>query len=62
MTQNEAAFVRGLSTLTGKEIEIDIEPTDKVMRGQYLFMPISLYVHLFGYAGELGLYPLMLSA
>lgn len=28
------------------------------MCGQYLFMPISLYVHVFGYAGELGLFPL----
>uniref|UniRef100_A0A8C0JMM4 Ubiquitin-like protein NEDD8 n=1 Tax=Canis lupus dingo TaxID=286419 RepID=A0A8C0JMM4_CANLU len=27
-----------INTLTGKEIEIDIEPTDKVIYGQY-FMP-----------------------
>lgn len=38
-------------TLTGKEIEIDIEPTDKVMYGQY-FMPVSLHGHLFGYVDE----------
>lgn len=40
-------------TLTGKEIEIDIEPTDKVMYTQHFFMPVSLHVHLFGYADEL---------
>lgn len=49
-------------TLTGKEIEIDIEPTDKVMYAQYLSKPISLHVPLPGYADELSPFALMLSA